>query len=152
MLNNSNVELVNKFIEKLLDNTPGNLLIFLNFTNTKYLNMENLINYLSYPVISRLREKIPFHNPNKKDLTLYLKEMLNQPICRIDKLNPTEYFPFTQNAIEELTKELGAVSLRVYNEAFSTMLELAAMEETEKINAKFIRANIDEINLWKTKN
>lgn len=150
LLNNVNIENINNFIRDLLDNTPNYLLVFLNFTLKELIDIGDLSHYLSEAVISRVRDRIYFEQPNMKELKAYLKELLNNDLYRIGKpLKGRPYFPFPGTAIDTVVKELGEISLRRYNEAFSILLEIAELEEIKKITSQFVLDNIEEIIGWK---
>jgi len=148
LLNNVNIENTNNFIRELLDNTPNYLLMFLNFTLTAFANVEDLGNYLSDAVISRVRERIEFNIPAPDELKLYLKELLNHPLYREER-QENVYHPFEMGAIDLVIKMLGNVSLRRYNEAFSTLLEIAEFGKVANITEEFVRKNENDIIGWK---
>jgi len=152
LLNNVNIETINNFIRELLDNTPNFLLVFLNFTLTALLDVEDLSKYLSESVISRVREKISFESPDEEDLKRYLKELLNSDLYRTEEVSEENiYHPFTEEAIDKIIETIGDTSLRRYNEAFSIMLELAEMEKAKIIDLEFVsdEERQDEIIGWK---
>ncbi len=149
LLNIANIEGVNNFIRELLDNMPNYLLLFLNITQTSLMKAEDLSHYISEAVISRVRSRINFEQPNEKELKLYLRELLNNKLYRRTKKPKNKYHPFDEDAIDMVIEELGEVSVRSYNEAFSILLELAELEETEKIDSEFVSDNSDEIAGWK---
>lgn len=150
LLNNVNIENLNNFIRELLDNTPNHLLLFLNFTLTALLDVEDLGNYLSNAVISRIRDRIHFKGPDAKELKCYLNDLLNHSLYRIASTDNV-FHPFTEGAIDSVIELLDELSLRRYNEAFSILLELAELEEKPLIDAEFVIKpdNKDEIVGWK---
>ena len=75
LLNNVNIENMNHFTRELLDNTPNYLLLFLNFTLTALLDVEDLGNYLSNAVISRVRARIQFIHPSEDELKLFYQSL-----------------------------------------------------------------------------
>jgi Cdc6-like AAA superfamily ATPase len=147
LLNNVNIENINNFVREFLDNTPNYLLVFLNFTKTAFANLEDLGQYLSDAVKSRVKESVEFKIPDQEELRLYLRELLNHPLYR-DKIVENVYHPFLSDAIDHVIDKLGNVSLRRYNEAFSTLLELAEYEEVREITKEFVMQHEDDITGW----
>jgi hypothetical protein len=147
-LNNFNVDNTNKFIRELIDNTPNFILIFLNFTMAPFRSVEDLGQYLSTPVISRLRDRVEFAIPDEASLKLYLEELLNHEFYRTEK-QENIYHPFTIEAIDLVIEMLENVSLRRYNEAFSTLLELAEFDNVQDITPEFVRQYKNDIIGWK---
>lgn len=148
LLNNVNIENINNFIRELLDNTPNYLLMFLNFTLTAFANVQDLGSFLDDAVISRIKERIDFNIPAPDELKIYLDELLNHPLYREEK-QENVYHPFEIEAIDLIIKILGNVSLRRYNEAFSTLLEIAEFEKVATITEEFVRKNENDIIGWK---
>ena len=148
LLNNFNIENTNNFIRELMDNSPNSLLMFLNFTLTTFANLEDLSQYLSEAVRSRIKDRVEFKIPDQEELKLYLRELLNHPLYR-DKKVENIYHPFLSDAIDHVIDKLGNVSLRRYNEAFSTLLELAEFEEVGEISKEFVQQHEDDITGWK---
>ncbi|MCP4104967.1 MAG: hypothetical protein GY749_05455 [Desulfobacteraceae bacterium] len=81
-INKSSVDRFTAFLRQLIDKTPNNLNIFLNFTPKRFLNIEDLSVYLSDALLSRAKLKIHFKTPSVDEATGYLKEMLNHPNYR----------------------------------------------------------------------
>lgn len=148
ILNNVNVDKTNNFLRELLDNTPNNMLIFINLTQSALLNIEDLGQYLSEAIRSRIKDRINFEIPTEKDLFEYLKELLNNQIFRSEPSKDL-LFPFTEDLIKTLTKELNNASLRRYNETFSILLDLAELENTSPITKIFFEKNKSELVGWK---
>lgn len=148
ILSNINVDKTNNFIRELLDNTPNNLLLFLNLTQTALLNFQDLGQYLSEAIRSRIKDRIQFDLPSKDDLKLYLMELLNHEIFRTENVdNPL--FPFNDEVVDVLINELKNASLRRYNEAFSMLLDIAELEGSSPITKKIFEENKNEIIGWK---
>jgi hypothetical protein len=147
-LNNFNVDNTNRFIRELIDNSPNFILVFLNFTMTAFANVEDLGQYLSAGVISRVRDRVEFGIPDPASLKLYLEELLNHKFYRVKK-QENIYHPFTIEAIDLVIEMLGNVSLRRYNEAFSILLELAEFDEVQDITPGFVRQYENDIIGWK---
>lgn len=148
ILNNINVDKTNNFIRELLDNTPNNLLLFLNLTQSALLNIQDLGQYLSEAVRSRIKDRIHFELPSKDELILYLKELLNNPLYRQEKTDKPLY-PFTEEIINVVIDELKNSSLRRYNEAFSILLDIAEVEAISPITKQIFELNKNEIVGWK---
>lgn len=148
LLNIVNTEATNKFIRDILENTPNHLLIFLNFTLTTFLSHEDLGQYLSQAVISRIRDRIEFKIGGLNELKIYLKELLNHKLYR-ESIHKNPYHPFTEEAIDFVADRLQRSSLRRYNEAFSMLLELAEFENEPLITDEFAYKCEKDIIGWK---
>jgi hypothetical protein len=147
VLNSVNINSINNFIKIIVDRMPGSLLIFLNLTQSAMIGAEDLDEYLQESVKSRIRDRIEFSMPDKEDLKLYLKDLLNHPLYRKDGAN--DYFPFEEAVVDRIAKDLGAVSLRRFNEAFSLLLESALFDEKDIIDTEYYESNKEEIIGWK---
>jgi len=146
ILNSVNISNANNFIRTILDKTPDNLLIFLNLTQTAMMDVEDLGEYLQEAVKSRIKDRIELSMPSKEDLKLYLKELLSFT----HKASVTsDYFPFDEDVIDKVFEDLGNVSLRRFNEAFSLLLENALFENKDKIDVAYYNSIKDEIIGWK---
>jgi len=149
ILSNVNIEKTNNFLRELLDNTPNNLLVFLNLTQTAMVNVSDLGQYLSEAVKSRIKERIPFEIPSQVDFIQYLTELLDEYRLNHQAESPS-LFPFADEAtVRSILQELGNVSLRRLNEAFSLLLELADFDEKIPIDLEYFTANKTEIIGWK---
>lgn len=148
ILNSTNISNINNFIRTIIDKTPNNLLIFLNLTQSAMIDVQDLGEYLQEAVKSRIRDRIEFNMPDKDDLKLYIKELLNNPIFR-DGIVDNEYVPFSEKVIDMIIEDLGAVSLRRYNEAFSILLENAAFDGKTSIDIDYYNNIKSEIIGWK---
>lgn len=151
ILSNVNIEKTNNFLRELLDNTPNNLLIFLNLTQTAMVNVEDLGQYLSEAVKSRIKERIHFDIPSQNDFIQYLIDLFNHY-----RINPQDglapLFPFADEVtVRSILRELGNVSLRRLNEAFSLLLELADLDVQEPpLTIDYFNNNKAEIIGWKS--
>lgn len=145
-MSQANIDKTNNFIRELLDHTPNHLLIFTNFTLSPIDGLEDLSRYLSQAVIERVKARIEFKIPDKDQLHTYFKELLR--LYRIEELQD-EYFPFTEECVEYVRNELGNVSLRRFNEAFSILLELASIEMVTILDKNFAEENKLEFAGWK---
>lgn len=131
VLNNANIDKTNNFIREILDNVPNNLLLFLNLTQSALISVEDLGQYVYESVKSRIKERISFDLPNALVFKEYLRELIE--IFR-EGADTNPYFPFEENVIDDLLRELGNVSLRQFNESLSLLLELSDMDEKCPIN------------------
>lgn len=148
LLNSTNIEKVNNFIRELLDGTPNNLLIFLNLTQSALLKVEDLAEYLSDAVRSRIKDRIHFDFPTEDEIKIYLDELLNNELYRTGSVS-NKYYPFDENVVDEIVKEFQNNSLRKYNEAFSMLLDIADLEEVSPIALEFYNNNKNDIIGWK---
>jgi len=148
LLNSTNIDKTNNFIRELLDGTPNNLLIFLNLTQSALLNVENLAEYLSNAVRSRIKGRIHFDFPTEDEIKTYLNELLNNGMYRTETVSNI-YYPFNEDVVNEIVKEFQDNSLRKYNEAFSMLLEIADVENITPISLDFYNENKDDIIGWK---
>lgn len=148
ILNSTNISNVNNFIRTIIDKTPNNLLIFLNLTRSAMIDVQDLGEYLQEAVKSRIRDRIEFNMPDRDELKLYIKDLLNNPIFR-DGTVDNEYVPFSEKVIDMVFEDLGVVSLRRYNEAFSILLENAAFEGKSSIDIDYYNNIKSEIIGWK---
>ena len=147
ILNSVNINNVNNFLKIVIDRTPNNLLIFLNLTQSAMMDVEDLGEYLQEAVKSRIKDRIELSMPTLDDLRLYLKELLNNSIYR--ETPEDSYFPFEEDVVDEVAKDLGIVSLRRFNEAYSLLLESALFDENEKIDKAYYESIKEEIIGWK---
>lgn len=145
VLNNTNIDKTNSFLRELLDNAPNNLLLFLNLTQSALISVEDLGQYVYESVRSRIKERISFDLPNPDTIKEYLRALLSE-FREGDDSN--SYFPFEENVVDNLIQELGDVSLRQINEAFSLLLELSDMDEKSPINMAVFEEYKSEI-IWK---
>lgn len=146
VLSSSNIDKTNNFLREIMDNTSNNLLIFLNLTQSALFGFEDLGEYISESVRSRIKERISFDLPSEAQFRLYLKELLT--IYRSEDAEH-ENFPFEENLVKMLLLELGSVSLRSFNEVFSLLLELADIEDITPITIEFFELNRQEVLGWK---
>lgn len=147
ILNSVNINSVNNFLKTIIDKAPNNLLIFLNLTQSAMIDVEDLGEYLQEAVKSRIKERIEFRMPDNIELKQYLKELLNNSNYR--ETARGDYFPFDEDIINEIIKDLGNVSLRRYNEAFSLLLENAVFDNKDNIDVDYYKSIKNEIIGWK---
>lgn len=144
VLSSTNIDKTNNFLREILDNTPNNLLVFLNLTQSALFSVEDLGQYVYESVRSRIKERISFDLPSKEDFKEYLAELLSA--YRVGE-DVNIYFPYEENVVDEIIKELGNVSLRQFNESLSLLLELADMDEKHPIN-KAVYDDYKEEIIW----
>lgn len=147
ILNSVSINSVNNFLKILLDKTPNNLLIFLNLTQSAMIDVEDLGEYLQEAVKSRIKDRIELSMPTIEELKLYLKDLLNNPLHR--EVAEDSCFPFEEDVVDEVVKDLGTVSLRRFNEAFSLLLESALFDTKDSIDKAYYELIKDEIIGWK---
>lgn len=140
------------FLRQLIDKTPNNLTIFLNFTLKGGGEYEDLSILLGEALASRAKLSIDFEEPTIEEAKSYIIELINHPTFR-DKLPEgitDSFFPFTIAAIENVLVNIGRLSIRKINETFSLILELALISETppESIDLNFINKIKSEIPSW----
>ncbi|GAB3761547.1 hypothetical protein [Spirosoma pomorum] len=143
-LNNSSLEKINSSLRDLFDNTPNNLLIFLNLTQSSLFTAEDLGQYISESVKSRIRDRINFDLPDRQAIIDYLTELLKQ--FRIDEVpDQSSLFPFEEGVVNQILIDFKNASVRKYNEIFSTLLEIGDLEEVLIIDLPLYEANKSEI-------
>ncbi|AZJ35805.1 hypothetical protein D6T69_09860 [Tenacibaculum singaporense] len=145
VLNSSNIDKTNNFLRELLDNTPNNLLLFINLTQSALIGAEDLGEFLYESVKSRIKERNNFELPDETDFRTYLKEIINY--YKISS-NENEYHPFSKEVVDELISLTQGFTLRRFNEAFSILLELADIEDASTpITHDFLMQNLGDI-IW----
>ena len=144
VLSNSNIDKTNNFLREIMDNTPNNLLVFINLTQSALIGVEDLGEFLYESVRSRIKERNNFDLPSAEAFESYLLDLLG-----IYRTEPTEnpYFPFKEKVVSDLIKALENNSIRRFNDAFSILLELADMEKVSPIGEEFLEENMNEI-IW----
>lgn len=146
VLNSSNIDKTNNFLREILDNTPNNLLVFLNLTQSALFSVEDLGQYVYESVRSRIKERISFDLPSKETFKEYLLDLLSQ--SRITATNNSDYLPFDETVIDQIIQRIGDVSLRRFNETLSLFIELADMDDKPSpLNAEVYKDYEDEI-IW----
>lgn len=149
ILTKINGDKINSFLRELLDNTPNNLLVFLNLTQSALFNIEDLGEYISEALKSRIKDRINFEIPKVDELLQYVFELLNA--YRSEQVNEGEsqYTPFDEGLIRIIANELGNVSLRKFNEALGMLIELAEMENKTPIDSEYYEVNKNDVIGWK---
>lgn len=149
-LNKSGADRFTTFLRQLIDKTPNNLTLFLNFTPKRFLNIEDLSVYMGEALLSRAGVRISFEEPSIEEAINYVDELLNLEHHRIDSTSSSNrYHPFSNDVIEHVLQNIGRRSIRKINEAFSIILELALIEEkSPEIDIAFVDSISDEIIAW----
>jgi len=150
ILNTSNISNINNFVRSLMDKSSNNLLLFLNLTQSAMMDVEDLGEYLQEAVKSRIKERIEFNIPNSIELKEYLEDLLNNQLYRdVPRTGSSRFFPFEEDVIDQVIKDLGNTSLRRYNEAFSLLLENAIYDGNKIIDVAYYDKIKGEIIGWK---
>ena len=146
ILSSSNIDKTNNFLREVIDNTPDNLLIFLNLTQSSLFGVEDLGQYVYESVRSRIKERISFDLPSNDEFKEYIKSLL--AYFRIEGEHQG-FFPFEEETIDEVLRVQTNASLRKVNEDLSLLLELAEMEDECPITKSFYEDNKGDIIGWK---
>jgi hypothetical protein len=146
ILNSTGISSVNNFLRTIIDKTPNNLLMFLNLTQSAMMDVEDLGAYLYESVKQRIKETIELTLPTKEELKEYLCELLNNSIFRDTPRN--DFFPFEEKVVDKIISDLGNVSLRRFNEAFSLLLENALFENKDIIDVAYYDTMRNEVIGW----
>ena len=149
ILTKVNGDKTNSFLRELLDNTPNNLLVFLNLTQTAFLNSEDLSEYISEALKSRIKDIINFEIPKESELLAYVTELLQAFRNEQNKEGKDNYHPFNEALIKTIASQLGNVSLRKFNEALGMLIELAESDNQTPIDDEYYLANKSDIIGWK---
>ncbi|WP_210462721.1 hypothetical protein [Rufibacter roseolus] len=144
-----NGDKTNSFLRELLDNTPNNLMIFLNLTQSALFNIEDLGEYISEAVKSRIKERINFELPSINDLLQYVQDLISFFRVNPDNNGGNPFFPFNEDLIKIIGNELGSVSLRRFNEALGLLIELAELDSCTPIDTAYYELNKTDIIGWK---
>lgn len=132
------------FLRQFIDKTPNNLILFLNFTQKAFMNIEDLSIYLGEALTSRAKAKIDFKNPTIEEAIEYVKEL-----CEHYKKDDVSKNPFDNDeTIKYAIEHIGNLTARKINETFSIIFEMALLEEKEQITQDFINEIKDEIIAW----
>ncbi len=135
------------FLRQLIDKSPNNLNIFLNFTPKRFLAIEDLSIYLGDALLSRAKLKIHFDTPSIDEALDYLKELLNHPNYRTEEIE-NKFYPFSDELVKFVLKHIGRLSIRKINEVFSIILEMAMIKEIQDITIDFVETIKEEIISW----
>lgn len=132
------------FLRQFIDKTPNNLILFLNFTQKAFMDIEDLSIYLGEALTSRAKAKIDFKNPTIEEAVEYVKEL-----CEHYKKDDVSKNPFDNDeTIKYALKHIGNLTARKINETFSIIFEMALLEGKDQITQDFIDSIKDEIIAW----
>jgi hypothetical protein len=149
ILTKVNGDKTNSFLRELLDNTPNNLLVFLNLTQSALFNIEDLGEYISEALKSRIKDRINFEVPKEQELLLYASDLLKAYRSEQDKNGEDAYSPFTDTLIKKIASELVNASLRKFNEALGMLIELAESDSQTPIDDTYYETNKSDVIGWK---
>ncbi|RZK60449.1 MAG: hypothetical protein EOO91_01400 [Pedobacter sp.] len=145
-----NGDKTNSFLREILDNTPNNLLMFLNLTQSALFNIEDLGEYISEAIKSRIKQRINFELPDEVNILLYIKELLGYYKQNDQEHIDEPYFPFDENVLSQLIVDLDNASLRKVNETLGLLLDLAEIDGITPVSLEYYEANKEEvIGDWK---
>ena len=131
------------FLRQFIDKTPNNLILFLNFTQKAFMDIEDLSIYLGEALTSRAKAKIDFKNPTIEEAIEYVKEL-----CSHYQEGPSKN-PFdTDETIKYALEHIGNLTARKINETFSIIFEMALLEGENQVTQDFIESIKDEIIAW----
>jgi len=149
-LSKANADRFTSFLRQLIDKTPNNLTLFLNFTPKRFMNIEDLSVYMGEALLSRAGVRISFDEPTLEESKEYLSELLNNPKFRTKGTGITnKFYPFSHEVATYVLQHIGRRSIRRINEAFSIILELALVEgEQPEITVPFVEKIKGEIIAW----
>lgn len=148
ILTKVNGDKTNSFLRDLLDNTPNNLLIFLNLTQSALFNIEDLGEYISEALKSRIKDRINFELPKEPEILAYVSELLKAYESKKTKATDI-YLPFNEALLQQILKDLGNVSLRNINEALGTLIDLAESDSKSSIDIDYYTTNKTDVIGWK---
>ena len=131
------------FLRQFIDKTPNNLILFLNFTQKAFMDIEDLSIYLGEALTSRAKAKIDFQNPTIEEAIEYVQELCKH----YQKGSSTNPFD-TDATIKYALEHIGNLTARKINETFSIIFEMALLEGKEQITQEFIDNIKDEIIAW----
>lgn len=149
ILTKVNGDKTNSFLRELLDNTPNNLLVFLNLTQTALFNIQDLGEYLSEALKSRIKDRINFEIPKEQELLVYVYDLLKEYRPTQNVNMGDAYFPFNEVLLKKIIGELGNVSLRRFNEALGMLIELAESDIQSPIDDSYYETNKSDVIGWK---
>jgi len=149
-LTRSNQDRLTTFLRQLVDKTPNNLTIFLNFTLKGRGDIEDLSIRLGEALASRAKLFIEFDSPTVSEALDYLKDLINHPLFRTEIDENAPFYPVTEAATKYIIEHLGKLSIRKINEVFSLIIELALIASAipKDIEIEFVNTIKDEIIFW----
>lgn len=141
-LNNSSLDKINSLLRDLFDNTPNNLLLFLNLTQSSLFTAEDLSRYITESVRSRIRDRVSFDIPDSGMIRDYLIELLDQ--FRVSRDQNIGLYPFDEEVVLKVLSDFRNAPVRKYNEVFSTLLEIGKLEGVDRITLSLYEDNESE--------
>lgn len=147
VLSKSNQERFTTFLRQLIDKTPNNLTIFLNFSPKPFSTKEDLSRTLGDALSTRLRSQIDFKEPSVDQAIDYIDELLNHSFFR-KETTTNRFQPFTKDSVEYVLNHINRRTVRIINETFSLLIELALLENVKEINIDFINSKKQELPIW----
>lgn len=147
ILNTANMASMNTFLRNLIDQTPNNLLLFLNLTQSAMMSLSELSDYLMPAVEERIKDRIEFAIPDESAFKEYLLDLLNNPIHRVNQQD--NFYPFDDELVCKLMKDLKNKSLRRFNDAFSVLLENAMVDDVSKISVEYYESIKNDVIGWR---
>jgi len=137
------------YLRNLMDWSPKYLTIFINFTLTPVQQLQDLGLYLGDAVMSRIRHRIEFTEPDKPGVETYVREMLNSPGFRVTApLQGQEVQPFENAAMALLLNGIDPRTPRRINEVFAFYLDVAAgSADVTTVTAALVREHASEIGI-----
>lgn len=147
ILNTVNMASMNNFLRNLIDQTPNNLLLFLNLTQSAMMSLSELADYLTPAVEERIKDKIEFAIPDTSAFRVYLLDLLNSPIHRV--CTREDFAPFAEDLVCKLMTDLKNKSLRRFNDAFSVLLENAMVDDVTDISVDYYESIKSDVIGWR---
>lgn len=130
------------FIRQFIDKTPSNLILFINFTQKAFMNIEDLSLYMGEALTSRAKAKIDFANPTLEEAVKYVEELCNLFVVEGSPC------PLKQEIIRYVLEHIGNLTARKINETFSIILEMSLILNQNHLDTNFIDSITDEIIAW----
>ncbi len=138
------------FLRQLIDKTPNNLTIFLNFTPKTFFDIEDLSIYLGPALSSRTKQRIYFDEPSQAEAIDYLQKLLK--CFRTQEVAGNDLYPFSKEIVVYVLEHIGQLTIRKINEAFSIILEFALIDNVDDITIDFVKNIKEEIISWEEQN
>jgi hypothetical protein len=137
------------YLRNLMDWSPRYLTSFLNFTLTPVQQLQDLGLYLGDAVMSRIRHRVEFTEPEKAGVETYVREMLNTAGFRVTAAVPgQEVRPFEVPALALILDLIDPRTPRRINEVFSFYLDLVAgTDGAVTVTEALVREHASEIGI-----
>lgn len=134
-MTNNNLININSSLRQMFEKSQNNLLMILNITQSSFMDQDDLSEYLSPAIASRITNNVEIKLPSKADIKLYLTELLNKEVFRSGSHD--DYFPFKDDVVDKIIDRLNNPSIRKINEVFSLLIEIALSEDADTIDSEF---------------